>query len=108
MREMKTYYAVCDCNGPISKTIEAESVADAVDQFEAADIREWIDRAETDAEDGLEIEGADNMSELEFWDALESAGCEQVADLSEIVVGQGPTTRMAHIVGGWTLWQGPQ
>lgn len=101
---MATFFAVCNANGPISKEINAASVAEAVEIFEAGNQREWIDEPATDAEDDLDICG-DGMSESQFSEALEAAGCEMVSDLSSVTVGKGPTLRSAHVVGGWELWR---
>lgn len=100
---MTTYYAICNVNGPISRAIEAESIEDAVAQFEAADTREWIDEPATDAEDDLDICGED-MDEGEFCETMIAAGYAIARDLSSVVCGQGPTTRSAHVADGWLLF----
>lgn len=100
---MTTYYAVCNVNGPISKSIDAESDGDAVAKFEAADTRQWIDEADCDAEDDLGIEDAEEMDESEFEAALESAGCVHVQDLSPIHNYHAGTTM--HLANGWQLWK---
>jgi hypothetical protein len=102
---MTTYYAVCNVNGPISHEIQAESLEDAVAQFGAADTQQWIDDADTDAEDDLDIEDASGMSEGEFEAALEAAGCTMVRDLSPVHNYHAGTS--AHLSGGWELWKGP-
>lgn len=100
---MATFFAVCWVNGPISRELNAESIEDAVAQFEAADTRSWIDNAETDAEDALDIDGADGMDEAEFDAAMQAAGCEMVRDLEPIHNYHAGTT--SHLSGGWMLWQ---
>lgn len=101
---MTTYYAVCDANGPISHAIEADDIDGAVAAFEAGDGQQWIDNADCDAEDDLDIEG-DGMSESEFADALRDAGCYEVRDLSPVHNYHAGTS--AHLLGGWMLWSAP-
>lgn len=100
---MATYYAVCWVGGPISHAIQGDSDAEAISQFESADVRAWIDAADADAEDDLDIEGADGMDESEFGAALEEAGCIFVADLSPVHNYHAGTT--AHLLGGWLLYR---
>lgn len=103
---MAIYYAVCNANGPISRRIEADSVEDAVRQFEEANLHAWVDEPAVDAEDDLSLDGT-GMTEDEFGSALENAGCVEVRDLDPILVGPDP--RFAdHLQGGWMLWAGPQ
>jgi hypothetical protein len=97
----QTYYAVCHVGGPISVRIEAESVDAAERRFRALDLDECIDRARTDAEDDLDIDGAD-ASESQFGDALELAGYIEVRDLDPIDNAHAGTR--AHLAGGWVLW----
>jgi hypothetical protein len=99
---MTTYYAVCDVNGPISHRLAAETVDAAVAEFACANVRAWIDRADTHAEDDMEIEGGDRMSEDEFAAALEGAGATMVCDLDPVVNAHAGT--VAHLAGGWRLW----
>lgn len=61
---MATFFAVCNVNGPISRKINAETVAEAVDIFGSSNHRDWIDSASTDAEDDLDICG-EGMDEAE-------------------------------------------
>ena len=100
---MATFFAVCNANGPISKEINAESIEDAVSQFGMMDAQQLIDNCSTDAEDDLDIEDAEGMSEDEFAVALESAGCEIARSLSEVV--NGHSMRSYHVAGGWMLWK---
>lgn len=104
---MKTYYAVCNANGPISRRIEADDIAGAVAAFEAADLHAWVNEGATDAEDDIGLDGT-GSSESEFAELLESAGCIMVQDLDLVVCGQGPTLRADHLLGGWQLWQAPE
>lgn len=100
--KMTTYYAVCNVNGPISHMIEAGTLADAIAAFEAADTQQWIDDADTDAEDALDIAG-ENMSESAFSRALKAAGLTMVRDLS--VVENYHAGTQSHLSDGWELWQ---
>ena len=97
----KTYYAICNVNGPISVRLDGETKIQALAAFAALDTRAAIDSASTDAEDDLGIDGA-NMSEDEFAAALEEAGAEYAADLSPIVNDHAGT--VAHRADGWSLW----
>lgn len=99
---MTTYYAVCDVNGPISVRLDADSLEAALSEFETADTRAWIDGARTDAEDDLDIDGAD-MDEDQFDAALKAASARPIKDLAEVV--NGHTDRQYHIAGGWYLWR---
>jgi hypothetical protein len=101
---MTKYYAVCDANGPISHSIEAESVSAAIAIAEAADMREWIDGADTDAENDLDIDGS-SMSEDDFAAALEAAGYAIVCDMEEVHSHpSSPVLGSYHVAGGWRLW----
>lgn len=95
------YYAVCDCNGPVSRRLEATTLADALTEMETADRQAWIDEPATDAEDELEICG-DGMDEDAFAAALTAAGAEMVQDLEPIHNAHAGT--VAHLSGGWRLW----
>lgn len=97
----KTYYAVCNVNGPISVRLDGETREQALAAFAALDTRAAIDSVSTDAEDDLEIDGTD-MTEDEFAAALEEAGAERVEDLSPIVNAHAGT--VAHLADGWMLW----
>mgnify|MGYP005826229755 CR=1 FL=1 len=99
---MNTYYAVCDAGGPISVRIEAANQRDAIAAFELLDHGALIDAARSDAEDDLDICGAD-MDEHEFDAALTQAGCVPVADLDPIVNAHAGT--VGHLAGGWYLWR---
>ena len=100
---MTTFFAVCNVNGPISKEINAGSIDEAVEQFNAMDAQHLIDSCSTDAEDDLDIENATGMTEDEFAEALEAAGCVSVRDLAEVV--NGHSMRAYHVAGGWMLWE---
>ena len=100
---MKTYYAVCNSNGPISVAIEAKDIEHAIKQFEAADKGEWIDNGACDAEGDLDIEvPVSGMDEDEFADAMQAAGYVPVRDLDVVSNHQAGTA--AHMAGGWMLW----
>jgi hypothetical protein len=89
---MKTYYATCDANGPISRKIvteEHDSLSD-VREMIASSGREWIDGCATDAENDFEIEG-DGMSEAEFAEEMESSGATLVEE--------------SDILGDWKIWE---
>lgn len=90
------FYAICNANGPISKAIDAKTEAEAVEIFEAADTRAWIDEPATDAEDDLEIDG-EGMDEDEFQEALEERGARYRSELGWLGGG--------HVIGGWQLWE---
>ena len=68
------YYAVCDVHGPISRAIKAVDLEHATRLIERHG-REWIDAAESDAEDDMDIEGGDSMDHEAFSEALTAAGC---------------------------------
>ena len=99
---MTTYYAVCNVNGPISHLLAATDLEAALAECEAADMRQWIDDADCDAEDDLDIVQADSMAESEFGAAMEAAGCSCVADLSPC--HNYHAGRTAHVQNGWMLW----
>ena len=99
---MATYFAVCNCNGPISKEINADTLKEALEIFESSDHQSWCDDACTDAEDDLDFCG-DGMSEDEFANMLEQNGCKVIADLESIV--NGHTMSSSHILNGWMLWK---
>lgn len=99
---MSTFFAVANVNGPISVEIEASDIDDAIRQFSELDTQAAIDDARTDAEDALDIDGAD-MTEDEFDAALTAAGCEPRRDLNPIHNAHAGTT--AHLAGGWYLWE---
>lgn len=96
-----SYYAVCNVNGPISVRLDAETEEEAQAEFAALDDRAAIDGQSLDAEDDLDIDGAD-MSEDEFAAALRAAGGEEVRDLTPVHNYHAGTT--AHRANGWMLW----
>src|SRR5690606_33714057 len=71
----KTYYAVCNVNGPISVRLPGETREQALAAFAALDTRAAIDECSMDIENDLGIDGED-MTEYEFACALEEAGAE--------------------------------
>lgn len=97
-----TYYAVCNAGGPISVKLDGSTKAEALAAFAALDGRAAIDGAKTDAEDDLEIEGAQDMGESDFAEALEAAGAEHVCGLEPIVNAHAGT--VADLKDGWALW----
>ena len=70
--QTRTFYAIANANGMISKRIEAASKYDALAMAEASG-REWIDDPTTDAEDVFGFDCADKSSE-ECRDLLAAAG----------------------------------
>lgn len=98
---MPKYYAVCNANGPISARLSAASAEAAIAEFEAANVRSWIDEPRMDAEDDFDFCG-EGMSEEEFDAELEARGCTLVADLAESVNAYSGCGR--HILNGWQLW----
>ena len=70
---MKTYYAIADVNGPISRRIEAADTDAAVRVLAEADRRAWIDEPATDAENDLGING-DGMGHEDFLESILIAG----------------------------------
>ncbi len=92
----KTYYAVCDVNGPISITLEAATLREAYRELErlaeSGDLRQAIDDACTDAEDDLDIAG-EGMASQEFSAALEAAGCVYEGDSDEWSIWSCPSRR---------------
>lgn len=102
---MARFFAVCNANGPISVELDAESLENALSEFAGADKRAWIDAAKADAEDAFAIEGAEDMGEGNFADALREAGCEEVRDLDPVDNYHAGTS--SHLAGGWVLWQAP-
>jgi hypothetical protein len=101
-KEMPTYYAICNVNGPISVRLDSSTMEDALREFAAANTREWIDEARTDAEDDLGIDGSE-MSDAEFDAALRVANAAPVKDLDEVVNAHAGTVQ--HLHGGWYLWE---
>lgn len=89
-----TYYAVTFAHGPISIAIEAESTEEAIVAF-ATLAESAVDEARTDAEDALDIDGAD-MTDGQFDDALREAGLAMVARLDDAA--------RANSGAGWYLW----
>lgn len=93
---MKAYYAVCNCNGPISLRIEAETVEAAVQRFATYDPDDAINAAATDAEEDLDLVVDPCADAQEFADAMRSAGYEEARDLAIITP--------FHYEDGWMLW----
>jgi len=100
-----TYYAVCNAGGPISVKLDGETKEEALAAFGALDGRAAIDSARTDAEDDLEIDGAQDMSEGDFAEALEAAGAQHVCGLEPIVNAHAGT--VSDLKDGWALWSAP-
>ena len=85
---MKSFFNVCNANGPISCKLEATSESEAKDEFRAMtaeQLRAIIDDASTDL--GFSGEG---MSDSDFAAALESRGAVCVAP--------------SQIAGEWEIW----
>ena len=101
MKTNETYYAVCNVNGPISTSIEADSVDAAVEIFESLDHQGLIDNAEADADADLDIDGY-GMTEEAFTDELYDRGFCVVRDLAPAHNYHSGTT--AHVQGGWMLF----
>ena len=97
----KQFYAACNVNGPISVSIEADSVDNAVAIFAELDAQGMIDAAECDAEDDLDFDGS-SMSESEFEAAMDAAGFSVIRDLSEIHNYHSGVTQ--HLQDGWQLF----
>lgn len=98
---MTKFYAACNVNGPISVSIEASSIDDAVAIFAELDQQGMIDAAKSDAEDDLDFDGPD-MSESEFEGAMAAAGFVVIRDLSEIHNYHGGTS--CHLLDGWQMF----
>lgn len=96
-----TYYAVCNANGPISVRLDSATLEAALEEFDDADVRAWIDDPRLDAEDDFGIYGT-GMSESEFADALEAESLVCVHDANPIINAHAGT--VAHLADGWTLW----
>ena len=103
MTTQYTHYLVCFANGPISVGISAVSDESAIALSGDMDLHAPIDAARTDAEDDLDISGAD-MDESEFAAALRAAGCAHVRDLEPVQTSSPMPTSVA---GGWVLWRAP-
>lgn len=89
---MKSFFIVCDANGPISAKLEASTEAEAKDEFRgmsAGQLRGIIDYASTDLEEELGFSG-EGMSAAEFAAKLEKKGAERVMP--------------SDIVGEWEIW----
>lgn len=97
----KQFFAACNVNGPVSVSIEAASIEDAVAIFAELDHQGMIDAAECDAEDDLDFCG-DGMSESEFESAMEEKGFAVARDLDEVHNYHGGTSR--HLLNGWQLF----
>jgi len=100
-----TYYAVCNAGGPISVKLDAGTKEEALAAFAALDVRAAIDAAKTDAEDDLDIDGAQDMNESDFSAALEAAGAEHVCGLEPVVNAHAGT--VSDLKDGWALWSVP-
>ena len=87
------YYAVCNCYGPISVLLEADTVEEARAAFAELDGRAAIDGASTDLEDELGVDGT-GMDEADFAAACEEHGAVPVCGLE----GDG------SIKDAWHLW----
>lgn len=94
-----TYYAICNVNGPISVRLQAGSIEAAHKEIETIDFPSAIDTAETDAEDDLDINGADEMDEAQFAEALRAAGAQEVEALDVGGRDNNP------VRDGWMLWE---
>ena len=72
-----TYYATADANGMISHELAATSFVEARRELEAAvgsgESREWIDNAQTDLEDALDV-SFDGLSYSSAYDVALEAG----------------------------------
>ena len=72
-----TYYATADANGMISHELAATSFVEARRELEAAvgsgESREWIDNAQTDLEDALDV-SFDGMTYSAAYEAALAAG----------------------------------
>lgn len=97
----QTYYAVCDCNGPISRRLMAKTLEAAITELDGADLQSWIDEPATDVEDEQEIDGY-GMGESAFAAALTAAGLEMVHDAASVDNPLAGT--VAHLAGGWRIW----
>ena len=72
-------------------------------RFEMLDKQDAIDNASSDADDVLDIDGS-GLSESEFEDRLEAAGCRVAVDMQPCD-GQGNGGWPTHVSGGWMLWE---
>lgn len=89
---MKSFFIVCNANGPISYKLEASTEAEAKDELKAMSaerLRAIIDDASTDLEDELGFSG-EGMSDSKFAAKLEKKGATCVAP--------------SQIVGEWEIW----
>jgi hypothetical protein len=102
MANSTTYYAVCNAGGPISVKLDGSTEAEALAAFAALDGRAAIDGQSCEAERDLGIEGADQMGESAFAEAMEAAGAEHVRGLEPVVNAHAGT--VADLVDGWALW----
>lgn len=99
---MTTFFAVCNVGGPISVEIEADSVDEAIAEFEAMNKRELIDDATTHADDYYDHD-CTGQSEEEFEATLQFFNCEHVMSLDQIINHHAGT--VSHLAGGWSLWK---
>lgn len=86
----KTFYATCDCNGPISARIEAQSVDDALKQIDRHG-REWIDEPRLDAEDDLSEVSWEGWTEEQVTAEMQRLGWRYIYQ--------------TDIAGDWCLWE---
>lgn len=89
---MKSFFIVCDANGPISAKLEAETEEEAKAELKAMSaerLRAIIDDASTDLEDELGFSG-EGMSDSQFAAKLEKKGASCVMS--------------SNIVGEWEIW----
>lgn len=97
----KQFYAVCNVNGPVSVSIEADSIDAAVAVFSELDPQGVVYADECDAEDDLGFCG-DGMSEDEFEAAMEGRGYIVVRDLDQI--HNYHTGEISNLQNGWRLY----
>lgn len=98
---MTTFFAVCNVGGPISVEIEADSVDEAIAEFDAMDKRELIDDATSHVDDYYNHD-CTGQSEDEFEKTLKFFNCEHVKSLDQIINHHAGT--VSHLRGGWALW----
>lgn len=99
---MATFFAVCNVNGPVSVEIEADSVDEAIAEFEAMDKRELIDDATSHVDDYYDHD-CTGQSEEKFDTTLRFFNCEHVKSLDRIVNHHAGT--VSQLADGWSLWR---
>jgi hypothetical protein len=87
MNEPTEFYAISNCNGPISVYLLSTTEEASIEEFENNYSREWIDDPRTDFEDMEEI-CADGMTKEEFFQELRANEFKLVKNLND----------------NWTLW----